>query len=240
MALKPKLSTGNLTPELVKTVVQFGSKSDFKPAEDKLPADCRWSLIAYKVSEAIAKKAETQDVDVPANFAIAVPQFVFDGANEQHVAFARALAQDYQDKVIHDVADKKSAANPLDWTQTIAGYFDRSKSGGLTKKSIMEWFDSVWSVAYMVRLTQLNALADTKKLTDAEMTKRVANYRSWCDSILSGKAEECLTARSLVSTVRQTTEKLAELGLMVSCPESQHIVDRCLAIAACPDPSEDI
>lgn len=231
--LKPTLNTGNLPAELAKTAISFASKTDFEAP--KCEASERWAILGYKVKSDDKKKAETQDVIVPISFAVKLPKLSpADVSGDDWQRFTIALAEDRQDFVLKANADKKSKVNPLDLSAVIADYFDTSR-GDSSRKITLQWFDDVFTAAFVLRIEQRNLMPEFAKMSKDQMAKKLEDYKDLL-SVLCGNdkaAEKC--SRHYVRGLRQTTEKLMELGFLSEDEQTEWIIARCEKIEGIPE-----
>lgn len=230
--LKFKLQTGNLPAPITSLLFPTERGKEFT---NEAPSGKRWTFVNYKVSKEVADKAKTEDVTVPQPFACAVDSFSFDAivAAEKGKEMLVSLFNDYQDSVVIDSANGKSMIYANDIDQLIADYFDASrKRNAPTQEDILKWYDDTFAVAYVVRVEERNA-AETN-LTgkqSAEATKRVVDgYRNYV-KMITGKS--CSLEPQLISGVRQTIERLQELGHIDADDKmAAFVVEKCIVRTA--------
>ena len=226
--LKPILNTGNLPAAVASTAVIYTSKSDLKLPS---PADgSRWVEIGYKVSKEKQAEAKDKDITVPANFAVQIPVLSLFGntvGNDDKVLkFLAALAADYQDKALHDLADKEITVDVTDLDRLISLYNDGAASG---KKQIMEWFDNDWTLAYLCRVEERNTLQGQVMTTEKQAQKVVSAYKAYCAELAK---KECFLDKQYVKGFLSSTEKLVELKHLEKTMICEQIMERCRELLA--------
>lgn len=242
MSLIRKLQTGNLQAAVALTAVVYADKATFLSA-DNLPTEGnRWVCLGYKVTEKKLEEAKTKDVDFPANFAVQVPILSLDADNEDHAKFLAGLAQDYQDSMFAAVANRKSLVNAADVDALIADYFDTTRARNApTIEDCMVWYTVNFVPAYVARCIERNNLSAKDGLTaivsDKEMATVSQAYEKYVKTIVG---RSCTMDKVVVNGVRQTIDKLIELGHLEDDSIAQHVVAKCREYMTKHDQQNDI
>lgn len=207
------MSTGNLPVALSATAVPFASRTDLK---DKQPPEgFRFCFVGYKVSK---EDAKNPTINLSQSFVVNVPIGV-DAPEQAWNDFTAALAADYQDRLIHDVADKKSTVDPLDWSAIITDYFDTARNKNtISLAEVSQWVEDVWMPSYELRSEQLG----TPKTAIAVIK---AKYPLFFREIAK---KTCGLSRENIDAVRRSTERLIELKFIAQDDDvALFIIERC-------------
>lgn len=227
------LKTGNLPVALAATAQTHNDKPSFVEAKRDTET-LRAVYIGYKVP----KDSKPTD-KLPANFSVLVSNDVNVSDPDAFDRFTAALVNDYQDKLIHDVADKKTKIDPTDWDAIIKDYFDTSRQRtGPSLDDIEAWATEFWTVAYLARVQQLNEIAasEGKPGQDEKKTKLVVSkYVDWIRLIAK---KTCALSRINIQGVRQNIERLIELGLLEQDEIAEFVIGRAIEHIAAIDKSE--
>lgn len=215
MTAKFVVKTGNLSATIAATVTVHDSRTTFNQyVKNATPvAGSRFCFIGYRITDKAKAKAEKDNTELPQNFSIVVP--VIDGSKvdaEKFATFQRDLLNDYQDKMLHKVADKDSTIDATDLAVLIADYYDTSRNrDGFTQAQVLKWYDDVFSPAYAARILVRNeenkASGKGKIQTDKETTAILANNRSYYKDL--SKVESGLDPLFIKNAV-STLERLLE------------------------------
>lgn len=204
------IRTGNLPSALVTSAVQYESKVEVK-AEPQ--AGTRFVFVGYKIGKT-AKGGEVQ----PANFYVTVnddPTALL--SVNGSIAWLHDLARDYQDKMIHASADKETAIDPTDWRAMIADYYDNTRTrSGVTLKDMKDWIKETFEYAFISRQTELQvtALAEGRiQKTNKQIEQLTKGFCSWMEAVC---VKQCLLGHQVLNGLRQTLDRLCELGHLQS------------------------
>lgn len=213
-----QLQTGNLPESLAKTAVTYTDRKSLAPA----PENMRWCFVGYKV-----RTGTPADAVLPASFAVLLSNDVQVSDVEVYEKFKDALVNDYQDKMVHEVADKKSIVDPADMDALIADYFDTTRNRLVpTLAEVMEWYDGAFVEAYKARVAERNEQTikanDGKPQSEAETKRIVDAYRGYVRNIkTNGPLSE-----NILRGVRQTIDKLIELEWLEKDTIASFLLDK--------------
>lgn len=225
------IQTGNLPEAIASTAVAYtaDNKKDIKALDATYRLSYRLSFIGYKITEKMKAKANDGDT-FPANFAVSVPDVGFDDLTN-HQAFCLSLLRDYQDTMLHAVADGESKINPADLTALSADYFDRSRAkNAITKADVQKWLDESFTPAMMARMTQNNTAVGVKAKSAEDMAKIAFVYETHIINLM-GRTVDKIPGLVTQISIRQWVEKLIEVDLLAKDEISDAILARITTLA---------
>ena len=216
MAAKYVVKTGNLAAAITATVTKHDNRTTFAAYAAKNVAvdGMRYSFMAYRLSDKAKAEADKNGTELPQQYSIIVPKLDSATVEVNKLAkFVGDLVCEYQDKVLHNVADGRSEIDATDYNVLIDDYYDRSRTrDGFTQAAIIKWYDEVFSPAYQARILERNEECKKSKVgkvqTDKETTNVLNNNKPYYKTL--AKTSEGLDIL-FIKNVKSTLEKLMEL-----------------------------